>query len=47
MIATFLTAIGRGVREFVTNLGFGTRTFFAVIGASGSLLRRPPDSFHR
>lgn len=41
MVVTFLTMIGRGVREFVTNLGFATRTFFAVIGASGDLLRRP------
>ncbi len=41
MIVAFLTAIGRGVREFVANLGFATRTFFAVMGASGSLLRRP------
>ncbi len=41
MIVTFLTMIGRGIREFVTNLGFATRTFFAVIGASGDLLRRP------
>ncbi|WP_353154140.1 lipid asymmetry maintenance ABC transporter permease subunit MlaE [Herminiimonas fonticola] len=41
MIAVFLTAIGRGVREFITNLGFATRIFFRVIGVSGSLLRRP------
>ncbi|MFJ7567379.1 lipid asymmetry maintenance ABC transporter permease subunit MlaE [Herminiimonas sp. NPDC097707] len=41
MIAAFLTAIGRGVREFVTNLGFATRIFFKIIGVSGSLLRRP------
>lgn len=41
MIAAFLTSIGRGVREFVTNLGFATRTFFSVIAASGGLLRRP------
>ncbi|WP_421800987.1 lipid asymmetry maintenance ABC transporter permease subunit MlaE [Herminiimonas fonticola] len=40
-MVAFLTMIGRGVREFVTNLGFGTRIFFAVIRASGSLLRRP------
>ena len=40
MIVAFLAAIGRGVREFVISLGFGTRTFFAVLGASGSLLRR-------
>ncbi|MFC7298429.1 lipid asymmetry maintenance ABC transporter permease subunit MlaE [Herminiimonas aquatilis] len=41
IVVTFLTMIGCGVREFVTNLGFATRTFFAVIGASGDLLRRP------
>ncbi|MFL6716753.1 MAG: lipid asymmetry maintenance ABC transporter permease subunit MlaE [Burkholderiaceae bacterium] len=40
MILAFLAAIGRGVREFVLNLGYGTRTFFAVLGASGGLLRR-------
>lgn len=41
MIVVFLTAIGRGVREFVSNLGFATRTFFSVIAASGGLWRRP------
>lgn len=41
MIAAFLTALGRSVREFVTDLGFATRTFFGVIAASGGLLRRP------
>ena len=41
MIAAFLTTIGRGVREFITNLGFATRTFFGVIAASGGLWRRP------
>ncbi|CAL63188.1 ABC transporter, permease protein [Herminiimonas arsenicoxydans] len=41
MIAAVLTAIGRGVREFVTNLGFATRIFFKIIGVSGGLLRRP------
>ncbi len=41
MIAAFLTAIGHGVREFITNLGFATRIFFKVVGVSGSLLRRP------
>ena len=41
MIAAFLSLIGRTVRETIENVGFGTRTFFGVIGASGSLLRRP------
>ncbi len=40
MIANFLSAIGRTVREFILNLGFGTRTFFAVLRASGGLWRR-------
>ena len=40
MIAGFLAGVGRGVREFIVNLGYGTRAFFAVLGASGSLLRR-------
>jgi phospholipid/cholesterol/gamma-HCH transport system permease protein len=40
MILAFLAAIGRGVREFVVSLGFGTRTFFSLLGASGGLLRR-------
>jgi phospholipid/cholesterol/gamma-HCH transport system permease protein len=41
MMAAFLSAIGRGLREFVTSLGFATRTFFCVIAASGGLVRRP------
>ncbi|HWV63652.1 MAG TPA: lipid asymmetry maintenance ABC transporter permease subunit MlaE [Oxalicibacterium sp.] len=41
MIAAFLSLIGRTVCETVESVGFGTRTFFGVIGASGSLLRRP------
>jgi phospholipid/cholesterol/gamma-HCH transport system permease protein len=41
MIAVFLTAIGRAVREFISNLGFAARTFFSVIAASGGLWRRP------
>lgn len=41
MIVSFLTTIGRVVREFVVDLGLATRTFFAVISASGGLWRRP------
>lgn len=41
MIAAFLTAIGRTVREFVANIGFATRTFLGIVLASGGLLRRP------
>lgn len=40
MIADFLAMIGRLVREFVINVGFATRTFFAMLGASVGLLRR-------
>lgn len=40
MIADFLALIGRLVREFVVNVGFATRTFFAMLGASAGLLRR-------
>lgn len=41
MIGNFLAAIGRAVRETITNVGYGTRTFFGVLGASGGLWRRP------
>lgn len=41
MIVSFLTTIGRIVREFIVDLGLATRTFFAVIRASGGLWRRP------
>lgn len=36
----WIAALGRVMREFVMNLGFATRTFFAVLRASGGLLRR-------
>lgn len=41
MTVSFLTTIGRIVREFIVDLGLATRTFFAVIRASGGLWRRP------
>ena len=41
MIANFLSAIGRPVRESIVNVGYATRTFFAMIGASRGLWRRP------
>lgn len=41
MIARFLTWIGSSLHAFVASLGYGTRTFFAVLRASGGLLRRP------
>jgi phospholipid/cholesterol/gamma-HCH transport system permease protein len=40
VIADFIAAIGRAVREFITNVGFATRTFFAILGSSAGLLRR-------
>jgi phospholipid/cholesterol/gamma-HCH transport system permease protein len=40
MIAGFLSWLGRSIREFIANLGFATRTFFAVLRASGGLWRR-------
>jgi phospholipid/cholesterol/gamma-HCH transport system permease protein len=36
----FVSMLGRFVREFILNLGFGMRTFFAVLRASGGLWRR-------
>lgn len=49
MIGNFLSALGRTVREFILNLGFATRTFFAVLRASGGLwsrLRLVTDQIH-
>ena len=40
MIGT-IASLGRSVRESVGNVGFATRTFFAVLRASAGLLRRP------
>lgn len=40
MIAAFLRAIGRPVRVWLDNIGFATRIFFAILRASGGLLRR-------
>jgi phospholipid/cholesterol/gamma-HCH transport system permease protein len=40
MIGDYLSTLGGAVREFVLNLGFATRTFFAVLRASGGLWRR-------
>ena len=40
MIGRFLTALGGTVREFILNLGFGTRTLFAMLRASGGLIYR-------
>ncbi len=40
MIVNLLSSLGRWVRESIVSLGFATRTFFAVIRASGGLWRR-------
>lgn len=40
MIAAFLTAIGRSLREWVISLGFATRTLFEIMRVSGGLWRR-------
>jgi phospholipid/cholesterol/gamma-HCH transport system permease protein len=36
-----ITSLGRWVRESVVNVGFATRTFFAVLRSSSGMLRRP------
>lgn len=41
MIIDTVSSLGRWVREAVSNIGFATRTLFAVLGASGGVLRRP------
>lgn len=41
MIANALAGLGRSVRESISNVGFAARSFFAVLGASGGVLRRP------
>jgi phospholipid/cholesterol/gamma-HCH transport system permease protein len=41
MIGQPIAALGKWVREFVGNLGFATRTFFALLGTSAGLWRRP------
>jgi len=40
MIAAVAT-LGRWVRESIANVGFATRTFFALLRASGGIVRRP------
>src|SRR3546814_20020961 len=40
MIASFLRVIGRSVRQWLDNVGYATRIFFAILRASGGLLRR-------
>jgi phospholipid/cholesterol/gamma-HCH transport system permease protein len=41
MIVDAIAALGRTLRETVTNVGFAARSFVAVLGASGGALRRP------
>ncbi len=41
MILDFLARIGVSVRRFVVGLGIGTRLFWMLLKASGSVLRRP------
>ncbi|WP_019139651.1 lipid asymmetry maintenance ABC transporter permease subunit MlaE [Noviherbaspirillum massiliense] len=40
MILDFIAALGRWVREAISNVGFATRSFFAILRCSGGLLRR-------
>lgn len=41
MVIDAVSTLGRWVREYVANVGFATRTLFAVLAASAGLLRRP------
>jgi len=41
MIAGLVRAVGRGTRESLSNIGFATRAFFAILRASPGILRRP------
>lgn len=41
MILDAVTSLGRLVREMVGNVGYATRTFFALLAASVGLIRRP------
>ncbi|WP_151448767.1 lipid asymmetry maintenance ABC transporter permease subunit MlaE [Lacisediminimonas profundi] len=41
MIGRFLRWLGGALREYVADVGHGTRMFFAVLRASGGMLRRP------
>jgi phospholipid/cholesterol/gamma-HCH transport system permease protein len=41
MMLAPVSSLGRWVREFVGNLGYATRMFFALLRASGGLWRRP------
>ncbi|MEC4721511.1 lipid asymmetry maintenance ABC transporter permease subunit MlaE [Noviherbaspirillum sp. CPCC 100848] len=41
MIVNAVSAVGRWVRESISNVGFATRSFFSVLLASAGLWRRP------
>lgn len=40
MIVNAISNLGRWVREGISGVGFATRTFLALVGSSGGLLRR-------
>jgi phospholipid/cholesterol/gamma-HCH transport system permease protein len=41
MMRRFLLSVGGGARDYVESLGVSARTFFAMLGLSPGLLRRP------
>ncbi|NEX61306.1 lipid asymmetry maintenance ABC transporter permease subunit MlaE [Noviherbaspirillum galbum] len=41
MIGTLVSAVGRKTRGILSNLGYGTRTFFGLLAATPGVLRRP------
>jgi len=41
MIGNWLERLGAWVRDYVESIGYGTRTFFTMLGVSPGLLRRP------
>jgi phospholipid/cholesterol/gamma-HCH transport system permease protein len=41
MIVSAISSLGRGVREWIEDMGYAARTLFATLGVSAGLLRRP------
>ncbi len=41
MIVNAIANLGQGVRSWLDKLGYATRMFFSMLGASFGLLRRP------
>ncbi|MES2076711.1 MAG: lipid asymmetry maintenance ABC transporter permease subunit MlaE [Pseudomonadota bacterium] len=41
MIESFLARLGATVRDYVESIGYGTRSFFTLLGVSPGLLKRP------